>query len=53
MSVEIEQVGTVDRGRATARTHTVFVDRPVEKGGTDRGPLGGESTCSYHWEVVS
>ena len=41
ISVEIEQVGP-STGSATARSHTVFVDRPVEKGGNDRGPLGGE-----------
>jgi putative redox protein len=41
VSVEIEQVG-LSTGSATARTHTVFVDRPVDKGGSDRGPLGGE-----------
>jgi putative redox protein len=41
VSVEIEQVGP-STGSATVRTHTVFVDRPVEKGGNDRGPLGGE-----------
>jgi putative redox protein len=41
ISVEIEQVGP-STGQATARTHTVFVDRPEAKGGHDRGPLGGE-----------
>ena len=41
VSVEIEQVGP-STGQATARTHTVFVDRPTDKGGHDRGPLGGE-----------
>lgn len=41
VSVEIDQVGP-STGRATARSHTVLVDRPVEKGGSDRGPLGGE-----------
>ncbi len=41
VSVEIEQVGP-STGQATARTHTVFVDRPSDKGGNDRGPLGGE-----------
>jgi putative redox protein len=41
MSVEIEQVGP-STGQAMARTHTVFVDRPTEKDGTDRGPMGGE-----------
>jgi len=41
ISVEVEQVGP-STGSATARSHTVLVDRPVEKGGNDRGPLGGE-----------
>ena len=41
VSVEIDQVGP-STGSATARSHTVLVDRPVEKGGSDRGPLGGE-----------
>ncbi len=41
ISVEVEQVGP-STGSATARSHTLFVDRPVEKGGSDRGPLGGE-----------
>jgi len=41
ISIEIAQVGS-STGQATARTHTVFVDRPVDKGGDDRGPLGGE-----------
>ena len=41
ISVDVEQVGP-STGSATARSHTVFVDRPLEKGGSDRGPLGGE-----------
>ena len=41
VSVDIEQVGP-STGSAAARSHTVFVDRPIEKGGDDRGPLGGE-----------
>jgi putative redox protein len=41
VTVEIEQVGP-STGKATARSHTLFIDRPVEKGGEDRGPLGGE-----------
>ncbi len=41
VSVEIEQVGP-STGQATVRTHTVFVDRPTDKGGHDRGPMGGE-----------
>ncbi len=41
VSVEVEQVGP-STGSATARSHTVLVDRPVDRGGSDRGPLGGE-----------
>ena len=41
VSVDVEQVGP-STGSASARSHTVFVDRPVDKGGSDRGPLGGE-----------
>jgi putative redox protein len=41
VSVDVEQVGP-SSGQARARSHTVLVDRPVEKGGSDRGPLGGE-----------
>ena len=41
IAVDIEQVGP-STGSAKARSHTVLVDRPAEKGGTDRGPLGGE-----------
>lgn len=41
VSVQIDQAGP-STGSASARSHTVFVDRPVEKGGSDRGPLGGE-----------
>jgi putative redox protein len=41
LEVQIQHVeGTTSR--ATARIHDVFVDRPLAKGGTDRGPLGGE-----------
>ena len=41
ISVDVEQVGP-STGSATARSHTVFVDRPLETGGNDRGPRGGE-----------
>ena len=41
VTVQIEQVGAIT-SKATARSHSLFVDRPVEKGGEDRGPLGGE-----------
>jgi putative redox protein len=39
--VDVEQIGP-STGSATARSHTVLVDRPADKGGSDRGPLGGE-----------
>ena len=39
--VRIEQVGPTT-SKATARSHTVFVDRPAARGGADKGPLGGE-----------
>ena len=41
ISVDIEQIGP-STGSAAARSHVVYVDRPVEKGGSDRGPMGGE-----------
>ena len=41
LEVRIEQVGP-STARGIARTHSVLIDRPVAKGGTDRGPLGGE-----------
>ena len=41
LEVRIEQIGpSTAKGRA--RTHSVLIDRPVAKGGEDRGPLGGE-----------
>ena len=41
LTVQVEKVGP-STATARARTHTVLVDRPVGKGGEDRGPLGGE-----------
>jgi putative redox protein len=41
LSVDLEQDGP-STTRVSVRSHTVFVDRPVAKGGADRGPLGGE-----------
>ena len=41
IGVDVVQIGA-STGSATARTHTVLVDRPVDKGGSDCGPLGGE-----------
>ena len=37
----VDQIGPAT-GKGTARTHSVVIDRPVEKGGADRGPMGGE-----------
>ena len=41
VTIEVEQVGPTT-GKGTARSHSLLIDRPVEKGGEDRGPLGGE-----------
>jgi len=38
---EVKQVGA-SHSRGVARTHSVLIDRPVPKGGTDQGPMGGE-----------
>jgi putative redox protein len=39
--VHVDQIGT-STSRGTVRSHQVLIDRPVPKGGEDRGPLGGE-----------
>jgi len=41
MKVEIHQ-SSVSVSEARIRQHTVLVDRPVAKGGEDKGPMGGE-----------
>lgn len=41
MVIEITQAGP-STSRASLRTHTVYIDRPADKGGADRGPMGGE-----------
>jgi putative redox protein len=41
LTVEVEQIGPAT-GKGTARSHSLLIDRPAEKGGDDRGPLGGE-----------
>jgi putative redox protein len=41
LGIHVEQIGT-STAKGVARTHSVIVDRPLAKGGTDRGPLGGE-----------
>ena len=41
LEARVDQTGATT-GLGTARTHRVVIDRPVEKGGTNQGPLGGE-----------
>ena len=41
LEVRVDQAGPTT-GQGTVRTHSVLIDRPVEKGGADRGPMGGE-----------
>ncbi|AFZ66236.1 OsmC family protein [Deinococcus peraridilitoris] len=41
IQVQIHQVG-VATAEGVARTHHVLIDRPTEKGGEDRGMMGGE-----------
>jgi len=41
VTVDVEQIGP-STSKVTARSHVLLVDRPVEKDGEDRGPLGGE-----------
>lgn len=41
MKIQVRQV-SASTSEATFRTHHVLIDRPVEKGGTDRGPMGGD-----------
>lgn len=41
LKAALEQVGPTT-SKATVRSHTVFVDRPTERGGADKGPVGGE-----------
>ena len=41
IEVRVDQIGAI-ASKGTARNHTVLIDRPEAKGGTDRGPMGGE-----------
>ena len=41
VQIRIEQMGPAT-SRAVVRGHGVSVDRPMEKGGDDQGPMGGE-----------
>lgn len=41
IKVELRQV-SASTSEASLRCHHVVIDRPLEKGGTDQGPMGGE-----------
>ena len=41
IEVELRQVGPAT-SEASIRGHQALIDRPTEKGGDDRGPMGGE-----------
>ena len=41
IKVNVGQV-TESASKAEARSHSAIVDRPEAKGGTDKGPMGGE-----------
>jgi putative redox protein len=41
LEVRVEQTGPAS-AVGIVRTHRVAIDRPLESGGTDTGPLGGE-----------
>ena len=41
MTIQLEQVSSTTT-EAMVRAHRVLIDRPVDKGGTDLGPMGGE-----------
>jgi putative redox protein len=41
MKIELRQVSE-STSDASMRDHHVLIDRPQEKGGADRGPMGGE-----------
>jgi putative redox protein len=41
LEARVDQTGPTT-GKGTVRTHSVVIDRPVEKGGADQGAMGGE-----------
>ena len=41
ITATVDQVGP-STGEGSVRDHRVLIDRPEAKGGTDRGPMGGE-----------
>ncbi len=42
LTVMVTQIENTSTSESTIRQHTVLVDRPADKGGQDRGPMGGE-----------
>lgn len=41
MTIQIRQIDS-SASAAAIRNHQVLIDRPVDKGGADEGPMGGE-----------
>src|SRR5260370_19686417 len=41
MKIQLRQISATT-SEAILRTHQVLVDRPHDKGGADKGPMGGE-----------
>jgi putative redox protein len=41
ITVQLSQISSAT-SEATVRAHRVLIDRPVDQGGTDHGPMGGE-----------
>ena len=41
LQIKVEQIG-VSASQGSARDHKVVIDRPVEKEGSNQGPMGGE-----------
>ena len=41
MTIQVRQT-SLSASEATIRSHRVAIDRPIDKGGTDIGPMGGE-----------
>ena len=42
LTVMVTRIENTFTSESTIRQHTVLVDRPADKGGQDRGPMGGE-----------
>jgi putative redox protein len=42
LTVTVSQVQQSSTSESAIREHRVLVDRPTDKGGQDRGPMGGE-----------